>query len=125
MDETTTAKIHETSSNPVEPELQLKSQPTPSAEQALHPQKAPMEEDSAVTKAEKVERYGLDDTVEESPAKRIRLETENGSELQKASAPRERQKGVAPIKAESVALFRMIEHRAHPVPDFSCILWAT
>lgn len=106
MDETTKDENHDTGSDPVDPELMLKPQSTSPTSQLLYPQNTPMEEDSAVTKAEKLERHGLEDTVEESPAKRIKLEPENGSELEKATAPRERQKGVAPIKAESVAFLR-------------------
>ena len=107
MDKTAQVENAETGSNPVDPELQLKPQPTsPSANQILGPHNPPMGEDSAVTRAEKLERHGLEDTVEESPAKRIKLEPANGSESKIVPAPRERQKGVASIKAESVALLR-------------------
>lgn len=87
-------------SNPIEPELTLKL-PTTSGqlEQVVHPQQAPRKEDSAVTKAERVERHVIEETPEEPPTKRVKLEPAE-QVLDKTGRP----KGVAPIKAESVNL---------------------
>ena len=57
--------------------------------------------DSAVTRAEKAERHGLINNpevndFEQSPSKRLKMEEKETT----TSAPRERQKGVAHIKAE-------------------------
>ena len=100
--------------NPMDPQLELKPQlASPSFEQVIHPQQSLMEEDSAVTKAEKLERHGVEDVEdmenrpEESQAKRIKLEP-SATPMTGNEAPRrnERQKGVAPIKAESVVRMR-------------------
>ena len=65
---------------------------------------APADPESAITRAEKVERQGgyeVDDGGSPRPSKRIKLEVEREHEDQD-SAPKqsERVKGVAPIKAE-------------------------
>lgn len=93
-------------SNPIEPELAPKL-PTTSVqlEQVVHP----IGEDSAVTKAAKVERHVIEeDTPEGPPTKRFKLEpTEQVLELELQGQDQTktgRQKGVAPIKAESVNL---------------------
>lgn len=99
----------EITSNPIEPELTLKL-PTTSVqlEQVVHPHQAPLEEDSAVTKAEKIERHVIEDTPEEPPTKRAKLEPSEQAlelELQEQDQTKTgRQKGMAPIKAESVNL---------------------
>lgn len=100
----------EISSNPIEPELAL-NLPTTSAqlEQVVHPRQAPTEVDSAVTNAAGIERHLIEeDNPEGPPTKRFKLEpTEQVLELE-LKAPDQtktgRQKGVAPIKAESVNL---------------------
>ena len=69
-------------------------------DKTVHPQQIPMTEDSAVTKAEKLERHGVADGVEESSSKRRKVDSENGN---RGPIQSERQKGVAPIKKESVA----------------------
>lgn len=70
---------------------------------AAHPPQPPLPGDSAMTKAEKIERHGFPEPsspgqggeFENSPAKRIKLE-----KGQVSSNGRDRQKGVAPIKPE-------------------------
>lgn len=92
--------------NPLEPAVDLVESSTPhSLDKTVHPQQVQMAEDSAVTKAEKFERHGLADGVEESSSKRRKLDSENGN---RGPIQSERQKGVAPIKKESVA----------PLPSF-------
>lgn len=96
-------------SNPIEPGLNLKLPPTSEPfEQVIQPQQAPLEEDSAAAKAEKMERHFNEDTTEEPPAKRVKLESnEQAFELElqeEAQTKTERTKGVAPIKPESVNL---------------------
>lgn len=58
-------------------------------------------DDAAVTKAEKYERHGVADGVETSPSKRRKLDMTLANEEQGPTRS-ERQKGVAPIKSESV-----------------------
>ena len=89
--------------NPLEPAVTLLGPQDPSAaslaEKRVHPQDAQMEGDSAVTKAEKYERHGIESRVTESLSKKRKLgnQQENGHRLLTQS---ERQKGVAPIKPE-------------------------
>lgn len=91
-------------SNPIEPELTLKL-PTTSIqlEQAVH---APLREDSAVTKAEIIERHVIEEPPEGPPTKRVKLEpTKQVLESEEQDQTKTgRQKGVAPIKTESVNL---------------------
>lgn len=91
----------ERASNPVESEPgQLTSL---SADQIVHPPQISLGEDSAVTKAEKIEQHGTTDSGEEPSSKRVKVEPSNDFETQQeAPAQNERQKGVTPIKAESV-----------------------
>lgn len=90
-------------SNPIERGLNLKLPPTSEpSEQVVHPQQAPLEEDSAITNAGKIERHSTEDTSEEPPTKRVKLES--NEQVLEAQTKTERQKGVAPIKAESVKL---------------------
>lgn len=87
--------------NPLEPTTTL--QPGLSSadvEQQVHPQKEVAPEDSAVTKAEKYERHVAPEIAEGSSPKRVKLDS--APDANSTPAPRERQKGVAPIKAESV-----------------------
>ena len=111
-------------------ELAVNSQPQRAdhdLESALHPQALPVAEDSAVTRAEKVERHGVQSSNDlmETPPKKRRLTTENNATASGSSdlnpkyqaddsvstrnnrqdeevppTRSERQKGVAPIKAE-------------------------
>lgn len=89
--------------NPLEPAVTLVGPQDTSAanlaEKRAHPQDVQMEGDSAVTKAEKYERHGIESVVAESSSKKRKLENqqENGHRLLTQS---ERQKGVAPIKPE-------------------------
>lgn len=89
-------------SNPAKLEQALKPQSSsPSVEQGAHLQQTPMEEDSAVTKAEKIEWHGKIDSSEEPSTKRVKLEPSGDVELREEAAARnERRKGVTPIKAE-------------------------
>ncbi|MCJ1391850.1 tRNA-dihydrouridine synthase 3 [Xylographa bjoerkii] len=86
-------------SNPLDSAAPLHYPPPSPTTQNAHPQAVPLEEDSAVTRAEKFERHG-DASVSESDepsSKRIKLDVEPDVKL---SVPAERQKGVVPIKAE-------------------------
>ena len=94
--------------NPLDPEKPLKPSSAEVGEETPHPAQPLYAEDSATTKAEKIERHGLmngdrsDGGVDESPAKRVKLdiESDGGSIERHEPTPSERQKGVAPIKAE-------------------------
>ena len=104
--------------NPVDPAVKLESTYTnDTPDQDVKPQDLYTAEDSAVTKAETVERHGLPSNVdgEESPFKKRKIKDEaadsvvmNNHDSQDQSlstavaplAPVERQKGVMPIKAE-------------------------
>ena len=92
--------------NPLEPDMKLE-EPSNSdmLDKTLHPQQVPTTVDSAVTKAEKFERHGITQGVEESPSKRIKLDLEDEPQILTQT---ERRKGVAPIKKESV--FAMLTH---------------
>lgn len=97
--------------NPLEPATQLDdSSNSDLLDKTVHPQQLPMTEDSAVTKAEKIERHGIANGVDESPSKRRKVLSENGNQGPTRS---ERQKGVAPIKKESVALMHTYNELAH------------
>ena len=87
--------------NPLEPAIKLEdSFNSDPLDKTVHPQQGITAEDSAVTKAEKFERHGIAHGVEESPSKRRKIDAENGTQNPSQS---ERQKGVAPIKKESVS----------------------
>lgn len=93
--------------NPLDPTIKLEqSSNSDLPDQTLHSQPLPTAEDSAVTKAEKLERHGIASGVEESPSKRRRVEPE--SETQGPSHS-ERRKGVTPIKKESVSSIAFYE----------------
>ena len=96
--------------NPLDPSLTLIPAPVLEPKESLiQPQKDVAAEDSAVTKAEKFERHAALDGFEESPAKRVKLDLGGDREtVEQATTRSERQKGVAPIKAES-ALASMIK----------------
>lgn len=90
-------------SNPIERGLDLELPSTSKPfEQVVQPQQVPLEEDSAATKAEKIERHFIEGTSEEPPTKRVKLES--NEQVLEAQTKTERQKGVAPIKAECVNL---------------------
>ena len=93
--------------NPIEYTAKLLPESTSEREQYVHPQKSVESTDSAVTKAEKYERHGATEDSEETPSKRVKLdlgaEHDGNEEL---PIKTERQKGVAPIKAESVSAIR-------------------
>ena len=93
--------------NPLDPAVKLE-QPFNShvVDNTIHPQQASTAEDSAVTKAEEFERRGIADGVEESLSKRRKLDLEIGTQGPTRS---ERQKGVAPIKKESVSSMPVCE----------------
>lgn len=91
--------------NPLDPAQELqKPPPGVVTTEPTHPPQPILPGDSAVTRAEKVERHGHPDAspgtangdFQESPAKRIKLETNGSSEVRSD----ERKKGVAPIKPE-------------------------
>ena len=105
-------------------EQALGPQPTsPSVGKIVHPQQPLLEEDSAVTKAEKIERHSTTDGDEERSLKRVKLEPSSDLEVQKEAPARiERQKGVTPIKEESVAFQQHPELQAHNVSDSLCML---
>jgi len=89
----------EPSANPLEPTKTLQdTASTNTRDKAVHSQKMPMEEDSSTTKAEKYERHGTPDREPESPSKRRKLDPSTAQTH--SPTPSERQKGVAPIKAE-------------------------
>jgi len=83
--------------NPLDPSDLLQRPPPHTVTEEAHPPQPIFEEDSAVTKAEKLERNGpgadAADDYAEPPAKRVRLEED-------PVVPPARQKGVAAIKQE-------------------------
>ena len=83
--------------NPIEPTVSLLPDSISEREQYIHPQKSVDSADSAVTKAEKFERHGATEDLDETPTKRVKLDLGDEEEL---PIKAERQKGVAPIKAE-------------------------
>lgn len=98
-------------SNPVDPEQSLKRS-IGLVEDPANPPQPIFPEDSAVTKAEKVERNGVSSTegnldVQEPAAKRVKMEdpkegvVENGAEEKKVDS-REKVKGIALVKTELV-----------------------
>lgn len=99
--------------NPLDPQEALRRPPEECSTELAHPDRKPSEQDSAVTRAEAAERnHGRDDDHEGVPAKRIKLDA---AENELSGGPRvtvsERQKGVAPIKAESVFRTGFVCHR--------------
>ncbi|KAL9119672.1 MAG: hypothetical protein Q9187_003772 [Circinaria calcarea] len=100
--------------NPLEPSEPLKAEPSSGLlDGCPNPGSIPQEEDSAMTKAEKVERLMAEERDNDAPpVKRIKLDGDNSEALLNGIkpgdgvpavsglTPSERQKGVAPIKAE-------------------------
>ncbi|KAI4111957.1 MAG: hypothetical protein LQ345_006651 [Seirophora villosa] len=87
----------------MEPSQSLKSPShIPHVEREVHPQKERFDEDSALAKAEKIERHGgPDDDLRESSAKRIKVnDLATGGASSNVLSKSERRKGVASIKAE-------------------------
>lgn len=77
-------------------------------------QQALIKEDTTANKTK-----NEDEKVEESPAKRIKLDPSPNSDLGKEQCgPSERRKGVAPIKAELVSLKPPNKNQAHTNLDF-------
>lgn len=91
--------------NPME--LAMKMEVISTADKTIHPQDARFAEDLAVTKAEKYERLGVYDDVEESPSKKRKIDSSHESG-NLGPTRSERQKGVAPIKPESVSKHQSI-----------------
>lgn len=86
--------------NPLNPEQSLKRPLNGEQKEEAHPPQPIFPEDSAVTKAEKIERNGLSsDTPEasERPPKRVKVD-EEGTEAPKDS--RDKVKGIALVKSE-------------------------
>lgn len=87
--------------NPLEPALKLEGSSNSNwIDKTAHHQQSSTAEDSAVTKAEKAERHSVTLGVEESPSKRRKVDSENRI---RGPTRSDRQKGVAPIKPESVS----------------------
>ena len=91
--------------NPLEPAVTLVGPQDSSVasldEKRAHPQDVPMVGDSATTRAEKYERHGIEDIGAESPSKKRKLENRQ-EDGHLGPTESERQKGVAPLKPESV-----------------------
>ncbi|KAL8947314.1 MAG: hypothetical protein Q9222_006391 [Ikaeria aurantiellina] len=90
------------SANPLDPTTSLApSSSVSDTDIVAHPQTLVLPEDSAVTKAEKIERHGADDGNREPPAKRTKVEdsADQVSDRNRVTGS-ERRKGVAPIKPE-------------------------
>lgn len=103
-------ETYENGINPLDPVQSLKSPPSiPDVERVAHPQNTILAEDSAVTKAEKIERHGGPDDFVESEAKRIKVNVSANEETKGNGATAgERPKGIAPIKPESVSVEKQI-----------------
>ncbi|KAI4277495.1 MAG: hypothetical protein LQ337_001713 [Flavoplaca oasis] len=106
-------ETYENGINPLDPVQSLKSPPSiPDVERVAHPQNTILAEDSAVTKAEKIERHGGPDDFVESEAKRIKVNVSANEETKGNGATAgERPKGIAPIKPESVSVEKQITLR--------------
>ncbi|KAL8676849.1 MAG: hypothetical protein Q9186_006676 [Xanthomendoza sp. 1 TL-2023] len=86
--------------NPLDPDQSLKSPPEVlNVERTAHPQNTVLAEDSAVTKAEKLERHGDQMDFLESDAKRIKINPSADLETANDGTTKsERRKGVAQVK---------------------------
>ncbi|KAL8911160.1 MAG: hypothetical protein Q9171_003615 [Xanthocarpia ochracea] len=95
-------ETHANGMNPLNPAQPLNSPPdVQTIDRAAHPQNIVLDEDSAVTKAEKLERHGGQDDFPEPVAKRIKVTASADEEASGNGESRsERRKGVAPIKPE-------------------------
>ena len=99
--------------NPLEPAVGLVGpSSTRELDSTVHPQEDVLGTDSAVTKAEKHERHGAVEGLEESPTKRRKVDAsaENGD---RGPSKSDRQKGVVPIKAESAFSAALCEPMAY------------
>ncbi|KAL8691477.1 MAG: hypothetical protein Q9218_003304 [Villophora microphyllina] len=101
-----TPQLQSVQANPLEPLDQLNALSNVNdIDREAHPQSTILAEDSAVTKAEKLERHGAqEDGIQDPPAKRAKFD--NSNRVTKS----ERRKGVAPIKPESapISVFRFL-----------------
>ncbi|KAL8732990.1 MAG: hypothetical protein Q9166_002388 [cf. Caloplaca sp. 2 TL-2023] len=97
-----TNQILTNGTNPLELQQSLESSSNiQEIERTVHPQNAVLENDSAVTKAEKLERHGAEDDFQETQSKRLKVNSFVDQELGSNGITRsERRKGVAPIKSE-------------------------
>lgn len=112
-------------SNPLNPAVPLEQKA--SADSLVHPQSEILPGDSAVTKAEKIERHGMaavDERHEngDSPRKRVKLEDDRASDPKaNEAAPvqggSERRKGVAPIKQEFLVDVKANATNSHEFDD--------
>lgn len=111
--------------NPLNPEVKLEKKPD--AESVAHPQSEILPGDSAVTKAEKVERHGSGDehdNADNAPRKRVKLDNDR-DDVKTAAVPTEgaseerngRQKGVTPIKAEFLVDVKANAENGHDFDD--------
>ena len=100
--------------NPLEPAVKLEEPSESSlADKAAHLQGIQTAEDSAITKAEKYDKHGVENGVEESSTKRRKLDHNQGNEDVEPTKS-ERVKGVAPIKPESaVSSWYLNEYQAY------------
>ena len=93
--------------NPLDPQEDLKVQPPTAETEIAHPATAPQDEDSATTKAEKIERHPYENGLrsDEPPTKKVKMETPT-----EATPPttNDRRKGIAPIKAEYCCQFAVL-----------------
>lgn len=90
-------------SNPLEPAQSLKRPRDGEQEQQAHPPQPILAEDSAVTKAEKIERNGTNGTevnTEASVNKRLKLEPSNSDPAVQNGDSRDEAKGIVMIKPE-------------------------
>jgi tRNA-dihydrouridine synthase 3 len=111
------AKMSEQIPKSIDPEQSLKRPIGNHSEEPIAPTQPILSEDSAVTKAEKIIRNGVNGKgeefeVQEPAAKRVKMEgqveaaTQNGTEDKKLDA-RDKVKGIALVKTESVSLIRV------------------
>ncbi len=97
--------------NPLDPDSSLKAPPPEPEREEAHPPQDTYPEDSFVTKAEKFERHGLasedlgsDGVNQPPPPKRLKLalNEEQATTVLDEFHTEKRQKGIAPVKPESV-----------------------
>ncbi|KAK4950830.1 tRNA-dihydrouridine synthase 3 [Elasticomyces elasticus] len=104
--------------NPLNPAEQLDVSTADTTTQEAHPQTEILPGDSATTKAEKVERHGLDDVNGEDPEdrapKRRRLEPDSALTATEQST---RKKGVTPIKKEYLVDISQLARPTHEPDD--------
>ncbi|SMR41900.1 unnamed protein product [Zymoseptoria tritici ST99CH_1E4] len=103
--------------NPLEPSEALEHKP--SADSLNHPQSEILPGDSAVTKAEKVERHGAvgedmngDHLDDDAPRKRVKVEHDPVADSIATPSASERQKGIAPIKKEFLVDVKTTDNRS-------------